>query len=317
MRFNRQRRSVELSQEPEGNWLRIDQEDCFLETMDVADARHRGTNSSIFRCVGAEGDHPYVVKFCRYSVGTRSQWERRRISRFLREIDALKVARDSQFSDCVIRIVDDGVLEIPAIPQGPRTIGGTDQVRYYVMERADSDLTTFLEQNELTFPQKIALCSELVRILTGLHSLGIYHRDVKADNILMMSGQLLFGDLGLINFRNVDHDIDEAREKIGPFGLLSPEATNKCLGLRDKASFLFDCWIDEKSDVFQLGQMFWLILQDEVPTGHLSQADVRFPHIGVLSDVVHPMLQYGKVRRASLAEVRLALEPVLRETALT
>lgn len=247
---------MELSQEPEGNWLRIDQEDCFLETMDVADARHRGTNSSIFRCVGAEGDHPYVVKFCRYSLSTRSQWERRRISRFLREIDALKVARDSQFSDCVIRIVDDGVLEIPAIPQGPRTIGGTDQVRYYVMERADSDLTTFLEQNELTFPQKIALCSELVRILTGLHSLGIYHRDVKADNILMMSGQLLFGDLGLINFRNVDHDIDEAREKIGPFGLLSPEATNKCLGLRDKASFLFDCWIDEKSDVFQLGQMF-------------------------------------------------------------
>ena len=59
------------------------------------------------------------------------------------------------------------------------------------------------------------------------------------------------------------------------------------------------------------------IAQDEVPTGHLSDADVRFPKVGVLSDVVHPMLQYGKARRASLAEVQLALEPVLREAALT
>lgn len=49
--------------------------------------------------------------------------------------------------------------------------------------------------------------------------------------------------------------------------------------------------------------------------GYLSEADVRFPQIGVLSDVLHPMLQYGKARRASLAEVGLALEPVLRETA--
>jgi serine/threonine protein kinase len=316
MRFNRQRRSVELSQEPEGNWLQVDQEDCFVETMDVAEARPRGSNSNVYRCVDADGDHPYVVKFCRYSLNTRSEWEKRRIRRFDREIDALKLARNSPFSDCVIRLIDDGVLRIPAVPQGPRARVGSDRVRYYVMDRADSDLTTFLRRNELTFPQKIALCNELVRILTGLHALDIYHRDVKADNILMKGGQLLFGDLGLINYRDVDQDLDEANEKIGPIGLLSPEATNKCLGLRGKPSFLFDCWIDEKSDVFQLGQVFWLILQDEVPTGHLSEADVRFPQVGVLNDVLHPMLQYGKARRASLAEVGLSLQPVLRDTAL-
>ena len=50
---------------------------------------------------------------------------------------------------------------------------------------------------------------------------------------------------------------------------MSPEATNKGLGLRNKASFAFDCAIDDKSDIFQLGQVFWLVVQDEVPTGHL------------------------------------------------
>jgi len=316
MRFNRHKRSVELSLEPEEDWIQVNQEDCSLETMDVAEARPRGANSNVYRCVDAEGNHPYVVKFCRYSLNTRADWQLRRIRRFEREIEALKLARDSEFSDCVIRIVDDGILRIPSIPQGPRARAGTDQVRYYVMERADSDLTTFLRQNELTFPQKISLCSELVTILASLHALGIYHRDVKADNILMKAGRLLFGDLGLINFRNQDQDLDEDYERIGPVGLLSPEATNKCLGLRSKPSFLFDCWIDEKSDVFQLGQVFWLILQDEVPTGHLSEADVRFPQVAVLSDVLHPMLQYGKARRASLAEVGLALQPVLRVRAL-
>ena len=184
------------------------------------------------------------------------------------------------------------------------------------MESADSDLAKYLENNELTLPQKILLCDELLKILKGLHALGIYHRDIKPENILMRAGKPVFGDLGLIAYRQEDQVLDEFSEKVGPLGYLSPEATNKGLGLRSKASFTFDCVIDDKSDVFQLGQVFWLVLQDEVPTGHLIVGDLRFgAGANVLQSVIHPMLQYGKQRRASVEEVETALQPVMKEMA--
>lgn len=308
MRFSRQRR-VELDQEPERNIIRIEGDEFFLENMDAANFGQRGANSSIFRAVAPDGDETYVVKFCRFPLDSRQRWERLRIQRFTREIEALTHTRNSDFSDCVIRTVDDGVIRM-------RSEFGVQRFNYYVMEEADSDLSTYLEANELSFPQQIYLCAELLRILKGLHTLGIYHRDIKASNILMKEDRPLFADLGLISYREQDEDLDRFYERIGPVGFLSPEATNKCLGLRAKASFSFDCTIDEKSDIYQLGQVFWLVLQNEVPTGHLSEADVKFPHARVLGSIIHPMLQYGKERRASLSMVESAMQPVLRQVAL-
>lgn len=300
---------MELEEEAERNILLIEQDEFFLEPMDTADIRPRGTNSSVFRAVAPDGEESYVIKFCKFPLDTGRPREQQRVQRFEREIGALTTASTSDFSDCVIRIVEPGELEL-------RAESGHERLKYYAMEEADSDLTSYLEENELTFPQQIFLCNELLRILKGLHALGIYHRDIKADNILMRGDRPLFGDLGLINYRIEDQDLDTFDERIGPIGFLSPEATNKCLGLRGKPSFSFDCWIDEKSDVFQLGQVFWLVLQSEVPTGHLSDMDVKFPHATMLGTVIHPMLQYGKERRANLTAVESALQPVLRELAL-
>ena len=309
MRFNRRFQRVELDQDADRNLIRIEGDDFFLENMDSAGFGHRGANSSIFRALAPDGEESYVVKFCRYPLGSRQTREQLRIQRFVREIEALTTARASQFSDCVIRIIEDGVLTL-------RAETGVERVRFYVMDEADSDLISYLEQNELSFPQQVFLCSELLRILKGLHAQGIYHRDIKADNILMRENRPMFGDLGLINFRPQDQDLDFPDERIGPVGLLSPEATNKCLGLKGKATFSFDCWIDEKSDIFQLGQVFWMVLQSEVPTGHLSDADVKFPHAGILGNIIQPMLQYGKQRRATTLSVEEALQPVLKEVAL-
>jgi serine/threonine protein kinase len=308
MKFSKYR-GVELNQEPEKNVIRIEGDEFFLEYMDTANVARLGANSSIFRAVARDGERSYVVKFCRYPLDSKQPREQMRILRFKREIEALARARDSEFSDCVVRTIDDGVFDMRTAAEGQR-------LGYYVMEEADSDLGSYLEENELSFPQQVFLCAELVRILKGLHAVGIYHRDIKATNILMYDNRPIFSDLGLISYRDVDEDLDKFSERIGPVGFLSPEATNKCLGLRGKKSFSFDCRIDEKSDIFQLGQVFWLVLQSEVATGHLDDSDVKFPHIGVLSTVIHPMLQYGKERRASLSMVELALQPVLKEVAL-
>lgn len=310
MIFRRNFKQVELSQEEEFNVLVIDGQEYFLQNIDVAGVRQGGGNSSVFRAMHPDGDDSYVVKFCRYPLDSRFDRDKRRISRFEREIQALYRARASSESHCVIPIVEDSTISLKS------ERGGQAPLRYYVMENAESDLATFLAETDLQLPQQVSLCGSLLRILKGLHDLGIYHRDIKPQNILMRAGAPVFGDLGLIEFRGEDSSIDEFDEKIGPIGYLSPEATNKCLGLRNKRSFTFDCTIDATSDVFQLGQVFWFVVQDEVPTGHLMTEDLRCGVNDLLEHVIRPMLQYGKQRRASVADVETALQPVLREMAV-
>jgi len=311
MIFRRDTKKVELDEDAENNILVIGGNEYFLGYFDQAELRRGGANSCVFRAVHPDGYDSYVVKFCRYPLDATYPREIQRIRRFEREIQALGLAIKSAEANCVIPIIEDARIVLSSA-NGRRPA----PLRYYVMEKADSDLATYLEDKELQLPQKIFLCNELLRILKGLHGLGIYHRDIKPENILMRKDRPVFGDLGLIAHRGEDHDLDAFDEKIGPIGYLSPEATNKGLGLRSKASFTFDCAIDDKSDIFQLGQVFWLVVQDEVPTGHLIPEDLRYGVGGLVEHVIRPMLQYGKQRRASLGDVETALQPVLREMAI-
>ena len=308
MWYNKRGQRLYLSAEAERNVFRIHGDEFFLENLDEAGGR-KGGNSSVFRAQHPDGGETYIVKFFRYVRENELNFVQRRLQRFEREIQALRLAQDSSERECVVPIVDHGIFPI-------RVDGERNTLRFFVMEEADSDLSRYLYENELSVQQKVLLCNELLRIVCGLHRLGIYHRDIKPDNILMLGERPVFGDLGLINFRQHDSDLDEFDEKVGPLGFLSPEATNKCLGIRSRDTFTFDCWIDDKSDVFQLGQVFWFILQDEVPAGHLDSEDLKFPIARILTAIIGPMLQYGKQRRASTGIIEAALEPVLREVAL-
>ena len=89
MRFKRSAKRVELDQEPEKNFLLIEGEEHFLESIDAAEVRHGGANSSVFRAIHPDGDDTYVVKFCRYPLDSTLQRDKRRIRRFDREIKAL------------------------------------------------------------------------------------------------------------------------------------------------------------------------------------------------------------------------------------
>lgn len=149
--------------------------------------------------------------------------------------------------------------------------------------------------NDIPFGNRIDLCLQIANGLKELKDIGYYHRDIKPDNILMFDDTWKIGDLGLIAFRDKDNIYDKKNDFIGPKGWLSPEAMNKYLQ-SDNNKYKFDCNIDHQSDVFQLGKVFWYILQGNAPIGNIRRSDFFDGHDDIYS-VLKYMLNHSKKKR--------------------
>lgn len=56
---------------------------------------------------------------------------------------------------------------------------------FYIMDYATCDLKKYLENNQISYAERIHLCLQIAEGLKELNDLGCYHRDLKPDNILM------------------------------------------------------------------------------------------------------------------------------------
>jgi non-specific serine/threonine protein kinase len=173
--------------------------------------------------------------------------------------------------------------------------GPTYLFPFYTMDYASGDLKNYLENNDIPFGNRIDLCLQIANGLKELKDIGYYHRDLKPDNILMFDDTWKIGDLGLIAFRDKDNIYDKKNDFIGPKGWLSPEAMNKYLQ-SDNNKYKFDCNIDHQSDVFQLGKVFWYILQGNAPIGNIRRSDFFDGHDDIYS-VLKYMLNHSKKKR--------------------
>ena len=71
----------------------------------------------------------------------------------------------------------------------------------------------------------------------------------------------------------------------------------QCCHLRsDNNKYKFDCNIDHQSDVFQLGKVFWYILQGNAPIGNIRRSDFFDGHDDIYS-VLKYMLNHSKKKR--------------------
>jgi serine/threonine protein kinase len=210
----------------------------------------------------------------------------------------------------IIEIENDGIVEING-----------NLFPYYTMEKADTDLKEcLLYETQFDIQEKFNLCKNIFFAIKQLHSLGIYHRDIKPDNVFMFESTnegdnakkftWKLGDLGLISER--DKDYDDLGERIGPFGWISPEAMNKFL--TERAKLHHDCKIDEKSDIFQLGELFWFIFMLNSPIGQIYSDDFNCDtdNADEFFETIKTMLSHQKAKRFTVREVEnklLELEP--------
>ena len=101
-------------------------------------------------------------------------------------------------------------------------------------------------------------------------------------------------------------------EFIGPKGWLSPEAMNKYL-YSEFADYEFDCKIDHQSDIFQLGKIFWYIIQGNVPIGCINRNDYFDKHDDVYN-LLKFMLNHSKKKRpVTITNVISELNRILKK----
>lgn len=288
------------------NTLRYDNTDYLLTNLsNDFNGKSKGGNSNVFKLSDPNTDESFVIKLSKFDLIKVSAWSEKRILRFQREIEALEVSKANGLNKIIDLKFNDSI-----------TIGNK-VFSYYVMETADYDLTDYLYSNDLSIQQSFALCLEILEGIQQLHSLDIYHRDIKPDNILHTPGGWKIGDLGLVDYRDSDIEIMEEGEKIGPIGWLSPEASNKflCEGKNKRNPNNHNCELNYNSDVFQLGKLFWYIFQGNIPIGQIDEDDFVIKDKG-LFNLLYKMLSHNKYKRYDLTTLKVEFSTKSEEYAV-
>lgn len=251
---------------------------------------NRGGNGYVLKLVEAQSideDDVYpeipdlVIKICKYKKVRFG--EHTKSQRFKREIDALLDCREKSLPN-LISIQNHGIIDIK-----------NSSYRYFTMDFADKDLSGFLKENNLDLVERLQLGIDICSSLKQLWSLGYYHRDIKPDNILFVNNNWMLSDLGLTEHRSKDF-LDEDAEWIGPRGWMSPESMNKFLTEEKPWNYLHNCKIDHQSDIFQIGQVLWYILQGNTPQGGINRKDFLWKN-ETIYQILRTMLNNSKEKR--------------------
>lgn len=287
---------AELSPDEKSNIININKIDYRLNYLEQKKG-NKGGNSWVFALYNAQEDLGDENPIAAIKINKKEYFiddkkcNRKDNKRIDAEIDALIKCKDKK-ANYVIDIISDGILK--------NTIKNeTHYHRFYVMEYATCDLKTFKEDKtyQIDVYDSIKICIELTKSLKELFELGYYHRDIKPDNFFYFaSGKWKVGDLGLVEKRNSVRSLDYPQEFIGPRGWTSPETMNKYLV--DVNDLRFDRFIDEKSDMFQLGMVFWYVLQGNAPIGCIMEKDFIIDNHPLYA-LIRTMISYPKALRPS------------------
>lgn len=295
-------REIELDDTVSNNFITINNTDYFMGPINPNFKHSKGAHSFVFALYYAqsyeeeeENDDEHIpVNTIKISniydeiINGNIKINPRNES-FFAEIDALNSCSEKG-TNHVVDISYDGYL---TFEQDDKEFA----FPFYIMEYADTDLKEYMDnyRNEMTYEFKVNLCSQLAKGLYELNSLGYYHRDLKPDNIFMFGDYWKIGDLGMVATRDKDN-YNGNKTIIGPKGWLSPEPMNKYLTHNSNPKI--DCSIDHQSDIFQLGKIFWYIMQGNVPIGVIHNADYLKGKRAMFAITMH-MITYNKQKRSN------------------
>ncbi|MBN1898119.1 MAG: diguanylate cyclase [Spirochaetes bacterium] len=203
----------------------------------ILDRLGEGGMSVVFRAKDKQKKRNVAIKFLKKGV-TSSYVED--VIRFRREIEAVSKLKHPN----IVKLYSSGEYK---------------NVPYIVMESlAGPSLSDILNKGR-TFgiKESIDIIHQLTEALDYVHGRGILHRDLKPGNIILQKKKnnykVMLLDFGVAFIMELGH-IKGEEEVVGTFGYMSPEAT----GIVNKR-------IDERSDLYSLGIIFYRLLTGELP----------------------------------------------------
>ena len=161
-------------------------------------------------------------------------------------------------------------------------VEGKENFFFYTMDAADNRNTTGdyvpdtlakrLKENGRLDPEVVKkMAQELLGDLNVLHSKGLFHRDIKPDNILWIDGKATLGDIGLVT--------DSSQTLLaGTPGFISSEVIS---GTRE---------FEAKDDFFALGRTIYCAV-----TGLPVSQYPEFPESGTLTNTGELIQLYNKL----------------------
>ena len=188
---------------------------------------------------------------------------------------------------------------------------GTDPKRgsYLILELLEGEtLRDVLNAGSIHLERAVAIIHEIAIGLQAAHAKGIVHRDVKPDNIAVLpDGSLKIFDFGLAKAGPSKLTIGMI---VGTVGYMSPEQ-----GRGDP--------IDDRSDVFSLGCVFYELLTGAPPFETMEDLRARryeplppqiAAELGETASLLTRMLDFSAAARPSMKDVVDELKPQLRFT---
>lgn len=164
---------------------------------------------------------------------------------------------------------------------------------YIVMEYVDDDLEKMICEKAKDDPKLreqyyLQVFERLTNDLNTLHREDHIHRDLKPSNILIKGEYPILADFGLL----AKHNSNE--KKKGPKYWPTPEFVEPCENKDQK--------LDKKTDIFQLGCIFYWMVTRKYPIGYFDfKEELEKAEIGTkLTDIITNMLIYEKGSRKIL-----------------
>ncbi len=226
-------------------------------TGEVIDGRYQltrliasGGMASIYAGLDLRLDRHVAVKIMHPHLAQDEQF----VNRFIREAKAAAALTHPN----VVAVQDQGWNQ-----------GGTPAV-FIVMELVEGNtLRDYLyERGSLTVEQSLSIMTPVVSALSAAHKLGIIHRDVKPENILISNdGRVKIADFGLARGALIGTTMTaESSIILGSVSYLSPEQVQRGIA-------------DARSDVYAVGIVLFEILTGEKPFQGDDPVQVAFKHV--------------------------------------
>lgn len=147
--------------------------------------------------------------------------------------------------------------------------GLTFVVMHYV---AGSSLAARLDSiGALPVDESVEILTGLANALDAVHRIGVVHRDIKPDNILLdeVSGRPMLTDFGVATVSTSEHSRSEVSKALGTPQYMSPEHA-----LGEQAA-------DARSDLYSLGVVGYRMLTGRLPFNGGSAQSIVAQHVAL------------------------------------